>query len=286
MGANPRFRPYQTWMSNQSSLAIAARRVCLGALLGLVACQGGGQANPPDSTRRTSGAARPRPPHCYFDYDPAPPGGQWPIVAEPHTESTAPDPTPAALSAVPASLRETARGCEAGEETPCRELADHYRASTSSATAATRLYARAADLARAQLPVEDQPQAVLLEPTAVTAAFRRAWFTDVAGSIQDEGLRQMADTLGACMRTDEQYAVRRLSRREAFRQVYQLTVELGGTFRSSLVAGEVADLGGSGWVWSVTFLGGTRRLPPGGAFAGYVDPATGELLVAFHWPEG
>jgi hypothetical protein len=223
----------------------------------------------------------PLPDHCYPTRDPA----AGPALGEPELDEdpTTPEPLPDGPAPADAAAAAAHAGCRDGTAADCAALARYYLDGGRDEALGRRLVRRAADLEWAALPVPDPAgEPTVEDPAAVVAAFRDAFAEQVLASSADGPEALVVRTMGECLSNDAEFVVRRMGRRTAYRLLALDRL----WFPESLLAGQPADLAGPGWVWSVVFVGGSRRLRPAGALAGFIDPAGGRLLVAWHVPEG
>ena len=256
--------PYAKPMVRRARRMLLAAAACA-SFCGTLAC-------------RQPEAPAPLPEHCFAPTDPSASAA----VGEPEEDPEAREPTPAGpVPTDPTAAAAHAR-CASGSAQGCAELA-HWYLEGSHGEALGKLAARrAADLEWAALAGSPARTATLEAPAAVVAAFRRAFLDQVLPALDGKPIAPTAHAFGECMASDAQFAVRRTARRVAYRELGLVRL----LFPSALLAGRPESLGGGGWVWSVTFLGASRRFMPSGVFAGFIDPADGSLLVAYHSPEG
>jgi hypothetical protein len=227
--------------------------------------------------------AAPLPDHCFAPDVPS----AGPAVAAPAEEPT-PANEPEAMpdgAAAPDDSAVAARWeeCRTGSAADCSLAARALFESGGDQACARQLARRAADLDWLALPgTASSAVPTVQEPRDVVAAFRRGFLDDVVPSL---GARPDAEQLRAfaeCMAGDAQFVVTRTPRRAAYR-----TLAFDRLFFPQVVLGGSEPLlAGPGWVWQVVFTGASRRFPPSGAIAGFVDPADGRLLLAWHIPEG
>jgi len=248
----------------------------VGAAATLCSCS----KSPPTSTSPNEAAASALPEHCFAPENPA----AGPAMGEPEE-----DPAPREPEAMPdvAAPTEPAAAsaherCAAGDAAGCAGLARYWLEASRDEALGRTLVRRSADLEWAAFPASPERPATVEAPAAVVAAFRKAFVEEVLPALEGRPIADVARGFGECMASDAQFLVRRMARRPAYRELAFSRLY----FPESLLAGRVEDLGGGGWVWSVMFLGASRRFPPSGAFAGFIDPADGRLILAYHIPEG
>ena len=238
-------------------------------------CRGGCCVS--ERTEPLSRAAQPD--HCFAPRDPSagPNVGQPEAAAEP---ADGPEPMPdgpAPRGAGDAHVR-----CRADDADACADLARAILSAGLGEPLGRQLVRRAADLAWFALEhPHDAPPAVE-DPRVVVESFRHAFRTVVLPTLGPPAENNVAQAFAECMDADAQFYVVRTPRRVAYRLLAFETLH----FPEHVLWGRAADLAGDGWVWQVVFVGGSRRFPPSGAFAGFLDPADGRLILAFHVAEG
>jgi hypothetical protein len=238
-------------------------------------CRGGCCVS--ERTEPMSRAAQPD--HCFAPRDPT----AGPNVGQPEAEAEPADgPEPMPDGPPPRGAADAHGRCTEGDAAACADLARTVLSSGRDEALGRILARRAADLAWFALEhPHDAPPAVE-DPRVVVESFRHAFRTVVLPTLGPPAENNVAQAFAECMDADVQFYVVRTPRRVAHRLLALETLH----FPQHVLWGAAADLAGDGWVWEVVFVGGSRRFPPSGAFAGFVDPADGRLILAFHVAEG
>jgi hypothetical protein len=227
--------------------------------------------------------AAPLPDHCFAPEVPS----AGPAVGDPIEEPTPADEPEAMPDGVPPDDDPAAAAswedCRARNAAGCALAARAVFESGGDEVRGRQLARRAADLEWLSLTDAGTVSApTVQEPRDVVAAFRRGFLGDVVPALGDRPDSEQLRTFAECMAGDAQFIVTRTPRRAAYRTLAFDRL----FFPEAVLQGGPESLAGPGWVWQVVFTGASRRFPPSGAIAGFVDPADGRLLLAWHIPEG